>query len=292
MQYAAALAGLGRSERAREIGEVGMDHVRRSNDPETLFDALLQQNLSYRRAHRYDDCKRVVAELEHVIAAVETPRRRVNLLQARGLSAGLTGDLEGAARDFAELQRLCRLFANENTARRSMLNFAEFEHERGTTERAIALVEDALPWGRRKGSPEWLANMLINVAAYCASAERLDEATAYLREALNVCKESSAGDMLATIAIEISALISASRGNLEQAARLAGFVSAEFTNIGFDREYTEDVTRVRLEAALAPLPESERAARAAEGTQWLVDAAIDAALDALDAFAPEPATSG
>ena len=137
-----------------------------------------------------------------------------------------------------------------------MLNFAEFEHERGTTERAIALVEDALPWARRYGSPEWLANMLVNVAAYSAAAQRFDDATAYLREALIVCKESTAGQMLATIAIEISALVSASRGKLDQAAQLAGFAAAEFTNIGFGREYTEEVTQTRLEAALAPLPES------------------------------------
>jgi len=289
MQYASSLAGIGRSERGREIAEVGMEHARRANDPVILFDALSHQNLLYRRAHRYDECKRVVAELEQLIAVVETPRRRASFLQARGLAAGLSGDLDGAARDFAELQRLCRSFANENTVRRSMLNFAEFEYERGTTERAIALVEDALPWARRKGSPEWLANLLVNVAAYCAATQRLDDATAYLREALNVCKESTAGKMLATIAIEISALVSASRGMLDQAARLAGFASTEFTNIGFDREYTEQVTQTRLEAALAPLAEAERSARAAEGAQWAVDTAIDAALDAL---AAEPATSG
>jgi predicted ATPase/class 3 adenylate cyclase len=289
MQYAASLAGIGRSERGREIGEIGMEHARRANDPEILFDALLHQNLLYRRAHRYDECKRVVAELEQLIVLVETPRRRSNFLQARGLAAGLTGDLDGAARDFAELQRLCRSFASENTVRRSMLNFAEFEHERGTTERAIALVEDALPWARRYGSPEWLANMLVNVAAYSAAAQRFDDATAYLREALIVCKESTAGQMLATIAIEISALVSASRGKLDQAAQLAGFAAAEFTNIGFGREYTEEVTQTRLEAALAPLPEAERAARAAEGAQWPIEAAMDAALDAL---ASEAVTSG
>jgi len=292
MYYAGSLAGVGRSERGREIAEIGMEHARRANDPAILFDALAQQNVLYRRAHRHDECKGVAAEMEQLLAAVETPRRRVTLLQQRGLAAGHLGDLEAAARDFAELQRLCRSYANEDAARGSMMNFIEFEHERGSTERAIALVEDALPWARRKGTPETLGGLLINVAGYAVAVDRLDEAADYLREALAVCKESSTLTLLATIATEHAALVSALRGDLARAARLAGFASAEFANLGFEREHTERVTCARLETALAPLEAAERLARGADGAQLSLDAAIDEALDGLAASQVEPVTSG
>ena len=281
MRLATALAGTGRSERAREFSQAGMIAARSTDDPAVIFDALVRQMSLLRRSHALDAAASAVVEAEALLAQVETPRRRLDFLQNRGLIAGMSGDLAGAARDFAEVQRLCRLYANENAARNIVINFAEFEHQHGNTARAIEMIADALPAQRRKRSPEVLSNVLVNVSAYCLTEDRFSEAFAFTDEALRLGKESSAERLFAAIAIQQAAALIAIDGRLPEAARLEGYAAAAYAAMGFEPEYTERMTQQRLHELLAAMPASERTRLAAEGAALSLEAALDAALEAI-----------
>jgi predicted ATPase/class 3 adenylate cyclase len=281
MRLATTLAATGRSERAREVSQGGMLTARSTNDPVVIFEALLRQMSLLRRSTSLDAAASAIAEAEALLEKVETPRRRLQFLQARGLLAGMSGDLAGAARDFTEMQRLCRLYANENAARNIVINFAEFEHQHGNTARAIEMIADALPAQRRKHSPEALSNVLVNASAYCLAEDRFSEAFAFTVEALRLGKESSAERLFVTIAIQQTAALLALEGRLAPAARLEGYAAANYAAMGFEPEYTERVTQQRLHELLANLPESERTRFAAEGATLSLEAALDEALDAL-----------
>jgi tetratricopeptide (TPR) repeat protein len=279
-------AATGRSERAREVLESAMVQARAAGDPAVLFDALVEQSALLRRFHQPEASLVAIREAEGLLAAVETPRRRVRFLQNRGYVLGVQGDLAGAARDFDELQRICGLYANEAAARATSVNFAEFEHERGNTTRAIEIMRDALPVVRRRRSAESLATALVNISAYLLSQGQVEEGREFVREALQLCRDSGGGRLFGTIAVEETALALALSGRMSEAARLAGYAKADFAKLEFNREHTEQVTGKRLTELLEALPDAERASLGAEGAALSEEAALDAALAALRELVP------
>jgi hypothetical protein len=62
--------------------------------------------------------------------------------------------------------------------------------------------------------------------------------------------EHDRGGIFVTDAVEHTALILALSNDLEAAARLAGYSEAAFQRLGYQREYTELVTRTRLDSLL------------------------------------------
>ena len=78
------------------------------------------------------------------------------------------------------------------------------------------------------------------------------------------------GGIFVTDAVEHAALIRALSNDLEAAARLAGYSEAAFQRLGYQREYTERVTRTRLDSLLErkALPAHQRDSLLSAGA-WL-----------------------
>ena len=80
------------------------------------------------------------------------------------------------------------------------------------------------------------------------------------------------------IALQHSALLLALRGDVNDAARLIGYVNLQFKELVNEREDTEKWGYEKLMAALhEKLSEVEIEKLAAEGAAWLEDRAVDEA---------------
>jgi predicted ATPase/class 3 adenylate cyclase len=279
MNIASNLAQQGLSARSGEVAQEALAAARDSGDETTLFDALLNQSLLYRRASRLTESLAMTEEAERLLSNVETPQRRVRFLERRGVAAGLSGDIASAVRDFEEMRSLCRSLGNEEVARVRFLNFAEFEHSRGNTLRAIEIALEAIASQRRSGDTAGLSNTYANLAAYLIAVDRIPEGRAAAAQAIRACPDPN--ELFVSIALEHTALACAIVGDYRRAARFSGYSEAAFGKLGFQREFTEQITRDRLTLLFKGMPEQERAAAHAEGAALSPEAAAEEALAAL-----------
>jgi predicted ATPase/class 3 adenylate cyclase len=282
---AAMLSNAGRTDRAREAMGPALIGAREAGDPATLFESLLQASSMTRRFPRQlDDAAAYIEEAQELLAAIETPRRRYQFLRERALALGARGDVASAIRDFTAIEDLCRAFSNESVLRSAALNSAEFEHEAGNTARAIEIALSGLPFARRR-STDTHVNHLVNLAAYCFAAGSFVDGTSYLTAMLDIARSNPLPRIMVGIAIEQAALILALRGDRRRSRRLAAFASAEFDDIGFEREYTERVTKELLETALDGVEADDDA----NGAKLSGETAVALAIEALAATAPAEA---
>ncbi len=109
---------------------------------------------------RLEEAMALAREAEKLLPSAATPLRRVRFLERRGVTAGLSGDLAAAVRDFEDMRTLCRSLGNEEEARKRFANFAEFEHFRGNTNRAIEIAQETVAVLRRAGDKERVGQYL------------------------------------------------------------------------------------------------------------------------------------
>jgi tetratricopeptide (TPR) repeat protein len=274
------LGQLGLSARSDEVAEEALRMARASGDDATLFDALLNQSMLLRRAARLEEALALTEEAEKLLPSAATPLRRVRLLERRGVTAGLSGDLAGAVRDFEDMRTLCRSLGNEEAARTRFINFAEFEHFRGNTSRAIEIAQEAVAAYRRAGYKDGLINTYSNLAAYFIASDRTSEGRVTAAETLRGCIDPNS--LFVAVALEHAALAFAIEGDLARAARFSGFAETALAKMQFQREFTEQKTLDRLLRLLAEMPADQLAAARAEGAALSPEAAIDEALAVLE----------
>jgi tetratricopeptide (TPR) repeat protein len=150
----------------------------------------------------------------------------------------------------------------------ALTNFAELEFHDGNPARAIELGLRALEVSRRVNDRENVVLLCCNLAGYSARAERYADARTYAREALELLG-SDKQSFLVAAALESLAHVACAAGDLERAARLAGFADARRTALSATREAGERESFERLMASLdVGLGSETLAARLREGETW------------------------
>ena len=264
----------GNKVRAFELATQAVEQARASGDASSLVWALRGYADAATFLHRLDDAETALAQAEAMPEA--SADLRINLLLARALLTTGRGDLETAARMYEQLRKEHRLLGNAFAERLATLNLAELEHARGQTQRAIAIVREALAAARSHVTQ--YMNLLSNLAAYLAVVDDLPAAVAAAREAIQAARDPD--DNLVAIAIEHIALVFALRGDRARAATLEGYADAAFHRHGFPREFTERTTHDRLTALLREdLAPEDLAVMLAEGTILTPEAAVALALE-------------
>ena len=159
------------------------------------------------------------------------------------------------------------------------MNLAENEHERGKTERAIAVLRDVLPEARAYGDRRRLSNMLLNLAGYLAAVDDVPGARDNAREVIRNLAPFEPDGLYVAFALEHLALALALGGDLERAAKLAARAEASRQENRFEREFTETTSHERLIALLhVRLAPEERERLLAEGAALSAEAAMALAL--------------
>jgi predicted ATPase/DNA-binding XRE family transcriptional regulator len=157
-------------------------------------------------------------------------------------------------------------------------DLAELEFAAGRAERALEIVDEATTIAAEAEDLERQSVLTCNGAGYLLSLGDFTEAEACAREAVALALKTH-GTERVLHALEHLAAALACRGDFENAALLAGFVEAGYSNSGYERETTERSSNDILVAALVrgvPEPDLSRSVR--RGAAMTKDQAIEKAL--------------
>ena len=188
------------------------------------------------------------------------------------------GDVAAARESYALALAAYKALGDESGKAVVLGNLAEHEFEDGQVERALRLAGEAIELGLR-GKDAWtLAMRYANIAAYRVAAGDLDGAREAACEGLRLARQVRFKEVIAG-ALQHLALLSAMRGEVNDAARLIGYVNLRYKELGYEREATEEWGYEKLLAALhEQLSDVQIEQLAAEGAAWTEDQAVEEAL--------------
>jgi predicted ATPase len=233
---------------ALDAAQHAVAYARNAGDAPTLADALARYGYALLHARRFDEAQAALDEAEGV--APPTPRLAIQIFTWRGLIARLKGDLAGAARCAEDTREFWQSMGNDLGVVSSSITLAEIEYERGETALAISAARNALPEANKlpdRGVAAWL---LRNLTGYLAAANEVAAAREAGTEAAVFYEHVDPGGVFAAVTVEHLALIAALEGDFERAVFLEGYADKALRTLGFEREYTEEATRSRVQALL------------------------------------------
>lgn len=157
-------------------------------------------------------------------------------------------------------------------------NIAELEFQEGHHAEAVRLATKLLDIIQREGNLRQLAIAHINLAAYRIATNDLDGSRDSARQGLRCAQEVQDSFGIAVL-LQHLAVIAAQRADGKRAARLLGYVDAQFAALGYQRETTEQWTYNKLMTLLRQaLTETEIKDLAAQGVALSEDQALEEAL--------------
>jgi predicted ATPase/transcriptional regulator with XRE-family HTH domain len=241
------LAHNGRTILAYESAAEALTIARTIADCELLAYALQAYADAAGLSLRFEEAKAAIAEAETLASQRDNVDLRLSVLQTRGILSSTFGDQEAAARAYEQVRATLLSLGQFQRAITPGLNLAEAEHESGRTERALALVQQLrVDLQRSSHRMQHLHTTLIdNEAGYLLALNRIPEARVAARDAI---RNGDRNHPWVAISIEHLALALALDGDFARAAKLSGYSDFAFSRAGFERQFTEQTTRARLEA--------------------------------------------
>jgi tetratricopeptide (TPR) repeat protein len=226
--------------------------ARAASDPNEIALALGNLASCYRDEKRFDEAEALFSEAYQAPQALSAIA--VNTILRNWAVTDLQrGDVEMARRRFTEVARLERPGSEAHAS--ALLNLGELEFAVGDFEAARAAAFQAKETlARLTAAP--LGLVVCNLAAYAMAVDDFEEARTWLREALELLKQSGARWMIT--ALEHHAVLAGLEGNHELAAVLVGFTDARSSTEA--RQRTEQHGYERLMRLLAQIYSPEELA--------------------------------
>jgi predicted ATPase/class 3 adenylate cyclase len=196
----------------------------------------------------------------------------------RGLMRSPGADLDFARNSIIKAIEVQKSLDDQNGLAVMLGNLAEIEFLAGDVERALARVREALEISLHGKDALILAIDHTNLAAYCIAAGDLEAARVAAREGLKWAEQSQ-HTLGVAIVLQHLALIGALLNDVDDAARLIGYVNARLRALSYEREHTERWCLEKLMVALRDrLSDADIERLATEGEAWTDDRAIQYAM--------------
>jgi hypothetical protein len=190
----------------------------------------------------------------------------------------ISGDVHAARELFAQALAAYKTLGNEFGTAVVLSNLAELEFADAHPEQALCAANEALEISLRGKNATFIASCYTNGAAYRVALGELAGARESARNGLRVACQGR-GELLIAAALQHLALLAAIGGDVRCGAPLLGYVDAQYTALGQQREPTEQWGYDKLMSALREtLSEDEIATLGAEGASWSEDQAVEEAL--------------
>ncbi len=202
----------------------------------------------------------------------------VCLMRQADAASGM-GELARARDLYSQALTAMKTTSNEIGMAINFNNLAEVEFADGHPEEALRAVTEALTIDQRRGvdAPN-LATDNCNTAAYRIALNDHDLAAVSAREGLRISRQVQNAYAI-SIALQHLALLWALKRHMHVAARLLGYVDAQYKASGNVRESTEKWGFDKLMSTLREqLSEAEIEKLAVEGAAWSEDQAVEEAL--------------
>ena len=231
------------------------------------------------QAGDFDTAMNVLTEAAAVMRAYNDQFGTTNSLDLQANIVRGLGRLSEARELNAKALAAYKSVGSELDIALSLTNIAELEFVDGHPEAALRAASDALAIHQRSGVDS-VSRAIdnINIGAYRIALNDLDGALKSAREGLRIARQVE-GALYSAIALQHLALVLALRRQPRIAARLVGYVDAQYKAQGIEREYTERWLFEKLMGALSEQlnkPAIEKLA--AEGAALSEDQAVEEAL--------------
>jgi len=216
--------------------------------------ALTSYGMALWRKRRNDEAIKAVDEGVAVARATGDRVRLVMALRASAVIGTIDPDSDEAAlrARFEEALRIARSMGDDLRIAGVLNWFAEWEVKTDPA-RAVALGREALAIYATDAQRQ--SGIQYNLAAYLLIHGEVDEAMALARESLLAAMAANLRPSMC-FSIQRVVLGAARRGRFEEAARLFGFVEAQFASQDLSSDFTEQAVRKlsneALESELAP----------------------------------------
>jgi predicted ATPase/class 3 adenylate cyclase len=220
-----------------------------------LPSALTSYAMALWRARRNDEALAAIAEAVEIARANNDRVRLLNALRTSATIGTVDESVDEATlrSRFDEALRIARAMGDDLRIAAVLSWYAEWEIKFDPAHCA-ALGREALAIARRTDTASKRL-YAFNLAAYLLALGEHAEAMTLAREALQSANAANVRTH-AVFSLQRLALGAALRGRLEEAARLFGFVEAQFASLDIASDFAEELmrekTREALEAALEP----------------------------------------
>jgi predicted ATPase/DNA-binding winged helix-turn-helix (wHTH) protein len=225
-------------------------------------------------AEQYSEMAALLDGVRETLSARGQKRSLVAVMTSLGLLATYEGRFEAAVEDHTLATELARQLKDERREQGAVSNLALAEFSRGDIERAIEIGRVSVSVSRSLAARHYLAINLENLASYLVAAGRLSDARPVAEEALSLVPVRAESTVLLRH-LQQWALIAALEGQCPDAARLIGWVDADYERRNVTRNQWEATGYKRLLSKLrSQLSDAELSTLAAEGARWDAERAV------------------
>jgi tetratricopeptide (TPR) repeat protein len=227
---------------------------------------------------RVDEANDVIAEAISQLRELGDKAGVASCLGLQGVNAYNRGNFAMGRVFYLQALEAYRELKDELSTANVLGNLAELEFADGNPEEALRFVSESLAITSRGRDATELAIDHNNMAAYSIAVGDLKQARMSAQQALR-CAQPDQNAWNIAVALQHFALLAALDGETERAARLLGYVDAQYRDLALQREATEKWGYQKLMITLR-----EKAADAAlqgltaEGAMWAEERAIHEAL--------------
>ena len=273
-----ALSSLSSGKRAHDCAERALALYQSGANEKGQAWALARLAFSLIQMGRFEEASEVNARALAAMRELEDKPGVARCLNARANIQRYCGDVAEARELYAHALAAYKALGDEARTAAVLGNLADLEFGAGQVERALRLAGEGLEIDARGKNATDLATDHNNIAAYRIALGDMDGARDSAREGLRWARQAQ-NPYHVVIALQHIALLLALRGEVNDAARLIGYVNVQYKELGNEREATEKWGYENLMAALREqLSEAEIEKLAAEGAAWSEDQAVDEAL--------------
>ena len=265
-------------QRMHDAAERAMQLYASVDDAHGVARAQRNLALALYQMGRLDEAKAMNEQALERARASGDARNAASCLTGQATIERTRGDIHAARELHARALLAYRAFGDEVGEAIVLNSLGELEFAEGHPEQALRAMNEALEIFVRGKNATHVAISHGNSAAYRIALGDLGAARDSAREGLRIGRQVRHEPLIA-IAPQHLALIAGLSGDARLAARLLGYVDAQFTALGMQRELTEQWGHDKLIATLREqLSEDEIAQLASEGAVWSEDEAVEEAL--------------
>lgn len=220
----------------------------------------------------HEAARAALLEAEKLLRLTVQTKALLNALNDLGTLCSQTGEAAEAVRYYTLGRDLARMLGDNLREGVILMNLGDVEFRAGATDRALEWAAEAARQLRSVSSP-YEARPLVNLATYEVLRGSLGRARKHVAAALNLLRAED-GYWL-RICLQVCAAIALGSNRPADAARLVGFVDADFKRSGETRQATEAELYAELWRQLDAMVGRDRLAQwLSEGARWTESNAI------------------
>jgi predicted ATPase len=273
-----ALSGLSSGKHKHDVAARATQLYASVGDARWTARAQRQLAFALMQMGRLDEAKETI---ERALAAARACGDAFNVADCLNWQAGIestAADVRSARELFEHALAAFKALWNESGIATVLVNLAELEFADANPEQALRAASEALEINVRGKNALLIAGGHTNSAAYRIALGDLTGARESAREGLRVARQARDEQCIAWV-LQHLALLAGLGGDARRGGQLLGYVDAQYTGLGMQRETTEQWGYDKLMATLREtLSADEIATLGAEGAAWSEDQAVEEAL--------------